>query len=201
MTQTNQSGTNISLLSRLGRDPTDQSAWCEFVDRYGPKIDAWCRSWRLQEADVQDVTQAVLTRLAVRMSTFAYDPSRSFRAWLRTVVHNAWRDKLAERRLEAGGEQVAALIGSLEAREDLARRLEAEFDLELLGEAQRRVRQRVAPHTWEAYWLTAVDQLSGAEVAHRLGVKIAAVFVSKRNVLRMLKDEVLALETDMSSRG
>ena len=26
------------------------------------------------------------------MATFAYDPSRSFRGWLKTLTHHAWRD-------------------------------------------------------------------------------------------------------------
>ena len=51
-------------------------------------------------------------------------------------------------------------IQAIEAREELADRLEAEFDLELLEEAGRRVRTRVAPHTWEAYRLTAIEGLS-----------------------------------------
>jgi hypothetical protein len=42
-------GTRASLLSRLRGDPHDQSAWDEFVGRYGPRIDAWCRRWGLQE--------------------------------------------------------------------------------------------------------------------------------------------------------
>ena len=35
------SGTRISLLSRLRKDPADPSAWDEFVGRYGPKIRSW----------------------------------------------------------------------------------------------------------------------------------------------------------------
>ena len=38
------------------------------------KIYSWCRAWRLQDADAQDVTQAVLAKLAVRLRRFAYDP-------------------------------------------------------------------------------------------------------------------------------
>ena len=86
------------------------------------------------------------------------------------------------------------LIQTALARDDLARRLEAEFDLELLEEAERRVRQCVAPHTWEAYRLTAIEGLSGAEAAARLGTKVAAVFVSRSNVTKRLKCEVHALE-------
>src|SRR5205807_5575302 len=95
----------------------------------------------------------------------------------------------------AGGDtDQADLIHTVEARDDLARRLEAEFDLELLEEAKRRVRQRAAPQTWEAYRLTAIEGLSGAEAAARLGMKVAAVFVSRSHVLKRLQSEVRALE-------
>lgn len=191
--------TSASLLLRLGYRPSDQAAWEEFVDRYGGMIYSWCRASGLQDADAQDVTQAVLTQLAVQMGRFAYDPSRRFRGWLRTVVRNACRDCMADRRhcIGAGaldGAGRADPILTVEARDDLARRLEAEFDLELLEEAERRVRRRVAPHTWEAYRLTAVEGLSGAEAAARLGMKVAAVFVSRSHVMKHLQSEVRGLE-------
>ena len=84
--------TKASLLIRLRNTPSDQAAWGEFVDRYGPQIYAWCRHWRLQEADAQDVAQTVLLRLARTMPEFVYDSARSFRGWLRTLTQNAWSD-------------------------------------------------------------------------------------------------------------
>jgi RNA polymerase sigma-70 factor (ECF subfamily) len=193
------SATSASLLARLGHDPLDQAAWEAFVDRYGPKIYSWCRAWRLQDADAQDVTQAVLARLATQMSLFVYDPALSFRSWLKVLTRNAWHDCVADRRRTVGGADVgnpdsAELIQSVEARDDLARRLEQEFDLELLSEAECRVRKRVAPSTWEAYRLTTAEGLSGAEAAGRLGVRVTAVFVSKSNVLKQLRDEVRVLD-------
>src|SRR5262249_49682883 len=84
MESASTSRTRETLLGRLRRDPTDQAAWGEFVERYSPQIYGWCRGWRLQDADAQDVTQEVLVILARRMATFDYDPARSFRAWLKT---------------------------------------------------------------------------------------------------------------------
>src|SRR5437763_1850266 len=80
------SHTSPTLLGRLRRDPTDQTAWSKFVDRYAPRIYAWCRQWRLQEADAKDVSQTVLLKLAEKMRVFHYDPDRSFRGWLRTLT-------------------------------------------------------------------------------------------------------------------
>jgi RNA polymerase sigma-70 factor (ECF subfamily) len=191
------SGTRITLLGRLRRDPTNQAAWAEFVDHYGPRIYAWCRKWNLQEADAQDVTQNVLLKLARKMGEFAYDPSRSFRAWLKTLTYHAWADFLDGRRRPgqgSGDSQTLDILNRVEAREDLVRQLEEEFDRELLEEAMARVRLRVAPQTWQAFVLTALEGLTGAEAAKRIPMQVAQVFVAKRRVQKMLTEEVARLE-------
>jgi RNA polymerase sigma factor (sigma-70 family) len=202
MTRDFDSGTRVTLLGRLQLDPTDAAAWREFVDHYGRKVYSWCRRWGLQEADAHDVTQDVLLRLAGKMRDFRYDPSRSFRAWLKTLTQHAWSDFVAARQRSvpvSADSGVAEQIQSVEAREDLARQLEAEFDLELFEEAKRRVQLRVEPHTWEAFRLTAVDGLSGAEAAARLGMKVATVFVARSKVQKMLQEEVQKLEGEESA--
>jgi RNA polymerase sigma-70 factor (ECF subfamily) len=182
----------MSLLGRLRASPADEAVWCEFVDRYGRKIYDWCGAWRLQDADARDVTQTVLTTLAVKMRTFTYDPSLSFRGWLRTITENASIDVTRRRaRLRTNCWE---RLQAVQARDDLCARLEAEFDLELLAEATARVRQRVEPRTWEAFQLTAHELLPGAVVAQRLGMNPSAVFRAKSMVQKMLRNEIQKLE-------
>src|SRR5262245_59828472 len=191
------SGTRVSLLGRLRRDPGDQEAWREFVEHYGTRIYDWCRRWGLQEADARDVTQNVLLKLAEKLRDFRYDPSRSFRAWLKTLTHHAWSDFLEARKrpgMGSGDSQVALLLDNVAAREDLLLRLEEEFDRELLEEAMTRVRLRVAPQTWEAFRLTAMEGLAGAEAAERIPMQVAQVFVAKRRVQKMIQEEIARLE-------
>ena len=191
------SGTRVTLLGRLRRDPTDQAVWEEFVEHYGPRIYGWCRKWSLQEADAQDVTQNVLLRLAEKLRDFSYDPSRSFRAWLKTLTHHAWSDFVQARSRPgqgSGDNGIGRMLDNLEAREDLVKHLEAEFDREVLEEAMLRVRLRVAPQTWQAFHLTALEGLSGAEAAARIPMQVAQVFVAKRRVQKMLQEEVARLE-------
>ncbi|MBV9122088.1 MAG: sigma-70 family RNA polymerase sigma factor [Planctomycetes bacterium] len=197
MAGTSESRTRATLLGRLRQVPSDQAAWAEFVQRYGPKIYQWCRQWHRQEADVQDVTQNVLLKLVQKMQTFTYDPSRSFRAWLRTLTHHALSDFLASRKragLGSGDSQILERLQSVAARDDLVQRLQEEFDLEVLKEAIARVRLRVAPHTWEAFCLTAIEGLSGTEVAQRLHMKAAQVFAARSKVQKMLAEEIQLLE-------
>ena len=189
--------TSLSLLLRLRRSPADQSAWREFVARYGRRIFLWCRQWDLQEADAEDVTQNVLAILAERLRTFEYDPAGSFRAWLKTVAHHAWGkyvNQLARPGRGAGDADAPPRLLSVAARDDLAARLEEEFDRELLDLAMIRVAQRVEPHTWRAFTLTALDGLSGPDAAGRLGIPVALVYVGRSRVQKMLKDEIQQLE-------
>lgn len=191
------SATRITLLGRLRRDPTNQAAWGEFVEHYGGKIYGWCRKWELQEADARDVTQNVLLKLAAKLRDFTYDPSRSFRAWLKTLTNHALSDFFESRQrpgLGSGDSQVGLMLQNVAAREDLVKYLEAEFDRELLEEAMIRVRLRVAPQTWQAFVLTALEGLSGAEAAERIPMQVAQVFVAKRRVQKMLQEEVARLE-------
>jgi RNA polymerase sigma-70 factor (ECF subfamily) len=181
--------TRLTLLARLRQDPTDHGAWDEFVERYGRHIYRWCRLWKLQDADAEDVTQDILAKLAQKLRAFAYDPSGSFRGWLKTVAHHAWRDFVdSPRRAQAaaGDSRVWELMHTLEAREDLLLKLEEAFDHELLEAAQVRVRLRVAPHTWEAFRLVALEGLPAAEVAARVDLQVAMVYVAKSKVQKML---------------
>jgi RNA polymerase sigma-70 factor (ECF subfamily) len=151
----------------------------------------------MQEADAQDVTQNVLVKLAQKMRDFTYDPTRSFRAWLKTLTAHAWSDFFQARQrpgLGSGDSAVNGLLHSTEAREDLVKHLEEEFDRELLEEAMLRVQLRVAPQTWQAFRLTALEGLSGAEAAARIPMQVAQVFVAKRRVQNMLRQEVARLE-------
>jgi len=188
--------TSETLLNRV-RSPLDQAAWNEFVERYGRRIYGWCRQWGLQEADAQDVTQDVLLRLARKMRSFAYDPSRSFRGWLRTLTHHAWSDFLQDRKRPGAGSgdgEVARALEQVEARDDLTRWLDEEFSSALFEEAAARVRLRVHHHTWEAFRLTALEGMPGADAAAQLGMNVAAVFKAKSKVRAMLKEEVARLE-------
>ena len=189
--------TSLTLLGRLRRDPKDQAAWSEFVVRYGPRILRWCRGWGLQESDAQDVTQDVLLKLNGLMARFVYDSSGSFRGWLKTLAHHAWRDLAAERRrsrLGVGDRSVSVLLESLQAGDDLVEQLDAEFRREVMDRAMERVRQRVSERTWDAFRLTALEQWTGKAAAERLEIKVARVYGARSAVKEMIREEVRKLE-------
>jgi RNA polymerase sigma factor (sigma-70 family) len=193
MVQDQPSTTSVTLLGRLRHDPADQAAWSDFVARYGPKILQWCRRWRHQEADAQDV----LLKLHGLMATFSYDPSGSLRAWLKTLAHHAWRDLVAERRragIGTGNTPMAAFLNNLAAAEDLAGNLQEEFRRELLDHAMARVKARVPSQTWEAFRLTALEGSSGAAAAAQLQMRTAQVYLARSKVKKQIQEEIQRLE-------
>jgi RNA polymerase sigma-70 factor (ECF subfamily) len=189
--------TSLTLLGRLRQDPKNEAAWSEFVARYGPRILHWCRGWGLQQSDAQDVTQDVLLKFSRLIATFDYDPSGSFLGWLKTLARHAWCDLAREQKragLGAGDPRVAVLLDNAQAGDDLAEQLDAEFRREVMDRAMERVRPRVAPRTWDAFRLTALEGLSGKAVAERLEMTLVRVYGARSSVQGMIRQEVRALE-------
>jgi RNA polymerase sigma factor (sigma-70 family) len=178
--------TDVALLGDV-RDPRNHAAWEKFIARYGPMIRGWCRHWYPREAD--DKACDVFAELVFRMINFEYDPSKGrFRGWLKTVTHNMMA-KLKKDTIPQQDDDHCPLELA-EAGDDLAARLAAEFDLELLEIARERVRCRVQPRTWRAYVATAEEWQKPAEVARELGMKVGTVFQAKHSVIELLKQEI-----------
>jgi RNA polymerase sigma-70 factor (ECF subfamily) len=187
-----------SVLLVLLQDPTDPRAWGAFVRQYGPKIYGWCRRWRLQEADAENVTQEVLTRLVQKLRAFTYEPRRgTFRGWLKTLTHHAWSDYLDSQRRDgvgSGDPEVFARLQSLEAREGLLESLEEAFDLEVLAEAQARVQLQVTPRDWKIFQDLALGSRPGREVAREQQMTVTAVLMVRSRVQQKLRQAIRRLE-------
>ena len=187
-----------STLLTLVSNPADPRAWEAFVDRYTPLVAGWCRRWQLQSADVQDVTQEVLLKLARHIRKFPYDPAKGhFRGWLLTLTRNVWRDLRDSRRRAgwaSGDSHLQRLLEEQEDRNGLAEALDQGFLVELYEEAQARVQLRVSRDTWQAFQLLALEGRSGADVAAQLHMKVATVYTAKSRVQKMLQQVIHKLE-------
>ena len=193
-----ESDTSLTLLERLQKNPGDPQAWSLFVERYQPRIRVWCLNWGMQDSDADDVAQEVLVKLFAALRKFQYDPARSFRAWLKTVTQHAWSDFIAARRKDPGHNAgpVDTIADSAEAQSDLERQIEDAFDLSCSSWRCIASRNESSPATWDAFQLTAIDGLSGADAAQKLQIPVAHVFVAKNRVQKMLQEEVRILKNE-----
>jgi RNA polymerase sigma-70 factor (ECF subfamily) len=194
MTTNPDKDTSLTLMMRVQQDPADPGAWDEFVQKYHPMIRAWCLKWGAQGCDADDVAQQVLMKLLSAMKTYKCESTASFRGWLKTVTHNAWIDFVRRAGTRQAPDWIRSLADSHDALQDLEQRMEAAYERELLELAIHRVEPRVKESTWEAFRLTSIENLSGAEAAGSLGRPVSSIFVAKHRVLRMLEEEVRILK-------
>jgi RNA polymerase sigma-70 factor (ECF subfamily) len=182
--------TPVSLLEQLRR-PDDQAAWERFVRLYTPLLLHWAHRLGLQEPDAADLVQEVFVVLVRRLPEFQYDREGSFRAWLRTVALNKWRDWRARRRplpLDEGRDPP-----SRDGPEELEWFEEAEHRRRLVSRALELLRPDFQPATWRAFWEHGVAGRPAAEVAAQLGVGVGAVYSAKFRVLDRLRKELRGL--------
>ena len=181
--------TSASLLERVAAG-TDPASWDRFVTLYTPLLLKWCRRLGLADADAADFTQDVFVILIHHLPEFRYDPSRSFRAWLKTVLMNVWRKhhRKAARAPGSGGDpdlipdtDPAQFVDEADHRDFLIRRALAiaKTDFE--------------PTTWSLCWEFLVNDRPAAEVAAEFRVTENAVYLAKSRVLRHLRAELAGL--------
>lgn len=183
--------TRATLLERL-RDGADALAWRDFFERYGPAMYGFARRHGCSDETAQDVVQEAMVAVFENRQVFRYDPSRGrYRNWLCTVV----RQKIAALRRrqahEARGRGAEGSEGPPESfpiaegdAPDAA--WEAVFEKSLLLALLEVVRQEVTPETYQAFELTALHGVSGADAAALTGLSRNAVYLARQRVLRRL---------------
>jgi RNA polymerase sigma factor (sigma-70 family) len=192
--------TRPSLLARI-RNPRDGVAWSEFVDVYGPLVYDYGRCRGLQDADAADLTQEVFLAVARAAGQWRYDPRQgSFRAWLYGVTRNKIGKHLQRRRVHqlAGGDSAThrRLAEEPSPGPEAEAQWEQEFQQQLFRVAADQIRHRFSEKTWSAFWRTAVDGASGAEVAAELRLSVGAVYVARSRVLARLTEQIRQLQAE-----
>jgi len=185
--------TRVSLLVRL-RDGSNQVAWREFMQIYGPVVYGFARSRGLQDADAADLMQDVMRSVIGAMGRFDYDRNQgTFRGWLFTVTRNKIFNFLSARRIRPQGSGDSATNRMLQAEpepNDGSDDWEVEYQRRLAALAMERVKSEFQEKTWRAFWLTAVEGAPAADAARQVGISSGAVYVAKSRVLARLKEEV-----------
>jgi RNA polymerase sigma-70 factor (ECF subfamily) len=135
--------------------------------------------------------QDVLVTLVEAMPTFVYDRHRSFRAWLRTITLNKWRDACKRQgRVSPGGDAALAKAVVPDAVEAF---WEAEYHQHLTHRALQVLQSDFQPTTWKAFWAQVVEGRPAAEIAAELGLTPGAVYAARFRVLDRLRRELAGM--------
>lgn len=179
--------TPLSLLQRL-RDPGERQAWGTFVELYAPLLFVWSRRWGLQDSDAADLVQDVLMLLYRKLPEFEYDRAGSFRGWLRTVLHNKWRDRRRRTIPEPAGDQVEPVVEPSWAEQE-----EQEYRQHLLRVMLKKLRSEFPATMWAAFEGYVLESRPPAEVAARLQISPATVYAVKSKVFQRLRQELAGM--------
>jgi len=188
-----------TLLLPMLSAPGAEDAWRVFLKRYWPLIVEWAKHGGTGRDDAEQIASEVLLKLSCGRALASFDRCQGrFRPWLRSVVRRAAVDyRRALKKVVGGAGQGKSGADPLDVLFDPASLdgLAEELDLRLsrdLREAEaavERVRARIKPATWEAYYRTAVLGRSALETADALGLSVSAVYMAKQRVGAMLREE------------
>jgi RNA polymerase sigma-70 factor (ECF subfamily) len=179
---------------------SNAGAWNELIEAVGPAsllvvIESRLSSALRRQATAEDILQEALMHAWRDRASFEWRGLKSFRAWLRKVTLNKWR-QLQRRRpvlsLDANGPALA----ELPSPENENALWDAEYQQYLVGRVLALIQIEFQPATWQAFWQTAVEGKGAGDVGKTLKMTAGAVYVAKSRVLARLRDEVQKMEAE-----
>jgi RNA polymerase sigma factor (sigma-70 family) len=193
--------TRPSLLVRL-RDRQDQQSWEEFYAIYQPLVFRLARNRGFQDADASELAQEVFLSVASAIERWNPDPRRgSFRGWLFRIARNMminWLDYRRRHPTGAGDSDALRLLAEHPDPRDPGGEDSAVFDREYRRQAfawaAEEIRGEFHESTWQAFWLTSVENLSVPKAAEKLGISAGAVYIARSRVMARLRNKIETLE-------
>ncbi|WP_197440141.1 sigma-70 family RNA polymerase sigma factor [Polystyrenella longa] len=184
--------TRASLILRLS-DKTDVEAWDEFVTIYQPLVYRLALKKGFQDADAHELVQEV--HLAVSRAVDRWEPISGgprFRDWLFQIARNLMINFMTRRKYKpwaTGSPQIEALLNEhADPHGEESRLFDLEFRREVFQWAACQVEENVQPSTWQAFWMSSVEDIPIPEVAERLQMTVGAVYIARSRVIGRIRN-------------
>lgn len=192
--------TRLSLISGLnGKHP---QIWQEFGNLYKPMICKWLKSYPLQAADVDDLTQEIMLFVIENINSFEHNGQiGAFRNWLRMVTVNVGRNYL--RKIKPNFQENLPNISlMLEQLEDPQSNQSYLFNLAHDKAIVQILLENLSEHfeakTITIFKLHVLDELSALDTAANMNVSVASVHIAKSRVLRRLRQDAKGWLDDLN---
>lgn len=179
--RTSSIGSSILLRAQSN----DQTAWEELVDYYYPKIYSWCRRSGLESHAARDVCQDVFRSMLSGFYRFRRSADGdSLGAWLRVITKRRLADFFA-------GQPDPALSLMSEPQWPEKESSVGPGDplvSEVVQAALVHVQAEFETSTWQAFWMTTIENRCAQEVADLLQLSRNAVYLAKSRVTKRLRE-------------
>jgi len=177
------------------RQQADADAFGAEVLRYLEPLYATALRLTRNRSDAEDLVQDTIVK-ALRFSN-RFERGTNLRAWLSTILHNTWRNRLRDQSRE-NVEVDSARVEEAAAQPDGAASAETPEQILLRGTIDADLRaalDRLPDVFRQAVWLRDVEEFSYAEIARTLDVPIGTVMSRISRGRRMLLEALRAAKT------
>ena len=191
--QSSMEETSLSLLDRI-RETSDPRSWDRLVGLYAPLLKRWVRRYQIQESDVDDIVQDVLSALLNDLPKFQHNQrTGAFRNWLRAILVNRvrlfWRSR-KYRPVATGSSSIFELLDQLQdGSSEVSQIWNREHNEIVLKRIMQHIRPRFEAQTWLAFQKQVVDHQRADVVAGELEMSLSSVYKAKSRVLGALRRE------------
>lgn len=187
--------TSATLVNQLS-DPDNvirEAAWKTVFEKYESRLTAWALKTKAKDDQVQELIHQTWVALWGGMDSFQYDPSKSFRAYLRTVITNQASKFLRQRRRESDFDPEAfAAIEDQNLRTVDHVIVDAEREIAVL-EIRDRVRQQVNERDWQIWEARQLHQQDVDDLATAHDSTAANVYKIVSRINKVISTELAKL--------
>ena len=194
--------TSKPLLDRIAAG--DEISWDEFYTRYCGIVRNLAQFNGLNDAAADDICQQVMLQFFKQSKTFKFDPDIArFRTYFGRIIQSKIADYYREKKEDPTDE--------IEVADETSPTDElflTEWRKMILKEAERELKNRVAPETFQAYELYAVQNRPVEKVAAYLDCSVNQVYQAKKRCFAMMREILLkmneqdpALKLELSHYG
>jgi RNA polymerase sigma factor (sigma-70 family) len=183
--------TRHSLLGAIRGD--EDEGWQSFYRQYAPAVFRVARMRGLDAHDAEDIVQQVMIETARHIGSFEYREGRGrFRGWVRTITENKIVDAFRRARQPMAGD--AALAGCAAETCDPQMQWEQEWKLQDVLWCLGQVAMDISPRRMAAFRMYSIEGRPAAEVAEALSMSVGYVYVTRCQVLGMLRERMQELD-------
>jgi RNA polymerase sigma-70 factor (ECF subfamily) len=195
----NNESTRSSVLKAVA-DTGNEAAWRRLFDLYAGFVFSIARSKGLNDADADDIVQAVFADLARNLPSFKYDREKGrFRAYLSALTR--WR---INDRLRSGKRDVELKASFMEDAKALMSADDEDFEERewqsaALEEALRRIKPDVQSAHYAAFVASAVEGQDTETVARLHGISIDNLYQIRKRLTAKLREAVKQVLEEMDN--
>lgn len=186
-------------------DQDDDHAWEDFVQYYKSFLKVVLNHLKLNQEDLQDVTQEVLIKLWKSLKNFEYNPEKArFRTWLNRMIRNAvidfYRKKNRITQKESHSLDDESLPEELQVLEESSNEIddfiEKEWRVHISNLAMDNVEKSFSGHAVEVF-KRSLDGQSPVEIAEAIGIAESSIYKLRKRVEQRLVLEIQNLKKEL----